>query len=116
MLHTFYLNDPWFEYMKSGEKIYECRLKTDTMKLINIGDNIRFIHYDLPDLTPPVYKTIEDILEFDTIEKAIESLTIKKVYPLPGFNMNNAYECYYSTLNIRSQIYGPVIVFNLKSI
>jgi len=116
MLHTFYLNDPWFDYVKSGEKKYEGRRKTETMKLLKVNDTIRFIHYTLPDLTPPFYKNIEEILEFETFEKAMEALTIPKVLPIPGLNMPDACEIYQKYVSLNTQINDGVIMFKLKSI
>jgi ASC-1-like (ASCH) protein len=41
--HVFSLNDPWYDYVKSGKKMYEGRsFKNEKVKALKIGDTILF--------------------------------------------------------------------------
>jgi len=78
--HTWHLDDPHFDNIKNGKKIYETRVYDKKRKEIKLGDTIIFTHRDNHDT--PSYKTIVvEIKLFNDFKSAIKDCGIKKVLP-----------------------------------
>ena len=78
--HTWHLDDPHFDNIKNGKKIYETRVYDKKRKEIKLGDTIIFKHKDNQDI--PSYKTIVvEIKLFNDFKSAIQDCGIKKVLP-----------------------------------
>ena len=80
MIHTWHLDDPHFDNIKNGKKIYETRVYDKKRKEIKLGDTIIFNHRYNLDISS--YKTIVvEIKLFDDFKTAIKDCGIKKVLP-----------------------------------
>ena len=78
--HTWHLDDPHFDNIKNGKKIYETRIYDKKRKEIKLGDTIIFKHNEHHDI--PSYKTIVvEIKLFDDFKTAIKDCGIRKVLP-----------------------------------
>jgi len=85
MIHTWHLQDPHFNNVKTGKKIYETRVYDEKRKKIKLGDTIIFEHDDKKD--EPSFKTIVvEIKIFKSFGDAIKDCGIKKI--LPNLNSN----------------------------
>lgn len=76
----FTLNDPWFDYVKNGNKIYEGRRYIYKLSLLTPGDIILFKHH-INNNIKPFYKKIKQIYLFTTCEEALKHLPINEILP-----------------------------------
>jgi len=79
-IHKLKLNDPWFDFVKHGEKIYEGRLNSEKVKTYKVGDLLEFSNYT--DSSRNIfYKTIKDIHHYHTFRDALNDLGLEKILP-----------------------------------
>jgi ASC-1-like (ASCH) protein len=116
-MHTMYLNDNWFEYVKAGEKIYEGKLLTENMKKLKIYDTIRFINYDHPDSVKPCFRIISRIYIYPTFKEALQELDISNILPTHGLSLNLEEACkiYNKIISYDKQLTNNVIMFKLTA-
>lgn len=83
-VHECTLNSPWYEYVKSGEKIYEGRRQTDKTKNIKLGDILKISHHIDKNLET-FTKTVEHVFVFKTFEEGLiyfnSTNQLKRVLP-----------------------------------
>lgn len=97
MQHNIRLTDPWFEYVKTGQKIYEGRRFLN----FDIGDILRISHRTNPELEPFRVK-IKNVLRFKTFEEALNVLNMSEV--LPGVQtVQEGVEIYYQFVSLKTQ-------------
>ena len=98
-----YQNSPWFELVKSGQKIYEGRRHTVQIDLINIGDTIEVKHYIHQDKESYFIKILEKIY-FKTFEEALTNLDINKILPIENITIEKGIEIYKQYVSINTQL------------
>lgn len=72
------LEDRWFNYVASGEKIYECRIFDDTLKNLKISEYI-FFNNKAACITKK--KLIVGLLYFSSLEEMFVEIPIEKLLP-----------------------------------
>ena len=99
MVTRFNLSDEWFEFVRSGIKTVEGRMKTERFINLKVGDIIEFYN-DNENIN--VY--VKKITEYKNFRKMLLFETLPKV--LPGVNsINNGVKIYndiYKDENIES--------------
>ena len=106
--HKFRLNDPWFQYMKNGKKIYEGRRSTNRINLIQVGDTIQFSR--VLDPTDYFQVTVSKILSFQTFRDALLVLPLEQV--LPNIEtIDIGVEIYYKYVSLHTQLKDGVKMF-----
>lgn len=75
------LNDPWFHYVKTGEKIYEGRCYWKSVIHYKIGDTLKIVHHTHPSVYAPYVCRIDEILHFPNFGQALERLGLDCVLP-----------------------------------
>jgi ASC-1-like (ASCH) protein len=111
MNNIIHLNDPWFELVKSGEKIYEGRRKTIKSDNINIYDILLVKHYT-DNTKEPYYIQIIDKLYFDNFEQALNTLPINKVLPTVT-TVKEGIEIYKKYVSLETQKKDGIIMFKI---
>jgi ASC-1-like (ASCH) protein len=75
--HTFNLSSPWYEFVASGEKVYEGRRRSFKTDAIKTGDMICFHH----EIFPPMFKKVVHVHHFTTFEEGLSHLPFQKILP-----------------------------------
>lgn len=107
-IHHMTLNDPWFNYVKDGTKIYEGRCNK---KSYVIDDQIIFAHHT--DKTQQTFtKTVVEILYFKSFEEALTMLPISQI--LPNINtVSDGVDIYKKFVSLETQNKCGVIMIKL---
>lgn len=71
------LNDPWYQHVRDGLKIYEGRLWTSKTSSLKPGDELFFKHVSQPTLKVKVV----EIVRYKTFEEALSCLKLSEVLP-----------------------------------
>lgn len=109
------LNSPWYEYVKSGEKIYEGRRISDKTKYIKAGDIINFQHYIHKDL--PVIKTrVLDVKKFPTFRDALTELPLKQILPIENLTIQEGVDIYYMYVSLQTQMKDGICMIKIERI
>lgn len=106
------LNDPWYDLVKCGKKIYEGRRFTEKVASIKIGDMIKLRHHTNP-ACPKYNVIVEDILKFQTFEDALANLPIEKVLPLDGITIEKGIEIYSKYVSLPTQMKDGVVMIKI---
>ena len=77
MLHEMKLQRNYFDLIKSGQKIYEIRLKDEKRRLISVGDVIFFKKE--PNLAEQIKTEVKDLIYFDTFDEMLDTLPLDKI-------------------------------------
>ena len=114
--HEITLNSPWYEYVKSGEKIYEGRRYTEKVKAIQPGDMLKISHHI--DKSLPFYnKTVVGISRFSTFEQALTLLNeqglMQKVLPNVA-TIAEGVEIYLKYVSLATQVKDGVCLIEMK--
>lgn len=106
------LNDPWFTYVKNGEKKFEGRRANHSkVSVMNIGDLIQFHHHtDKTQL--PFIKKIKNIFKFATFEEALKTLSLSEVLP-NIINVEEGVKIYFQFVSLQTQLQHGVIMIEL---
>lgn len=109
MEHTIRLNDPWFDYIKTGQKKYEGRCFWKSVLNYKIGDTLKVMHHQNPEMEP-FYVKIVNIVRFKTFEEALSTMNIEEI--LPGVQtVQEGVEIYYKFVSLQTQlIYGVCMI------
>jgi ASC-1-like (ASCH) protein len=103
------LNDPWFELVKSGKKLYEGRAWKGNTCYLKPGDTIEFYHH-IDQTVLPFTKKIKNIHRFDTFRTALEQTGIEKVLP-EILSIEEGVEIYLKYVSIQTQNqYGVCLI------
>lgn len=109
------LNSPWYEYVKSGEKIYEGRKMSDKTRSIKVGDMIHFKHYTDTDL--PLIKTkVLGIHLFSTFKDALTELPIKQILPFENLTIEEGVHIYYMYVSEETQKKDGVCMIRIERV
>ena len=112
--HTFSLQEPWFKYVKNGDKIYEGRRWTAKVAAIQPGDRIVFT---LSEPVGPVggetvEKVVDEVFRFGTFEDALQTLPLEQV--LPGVaTVEDGVQIYLKYVSIETQYIDGVAMIKL---
>jgi len=107
------LNDPWYDYVRDGSKIYEGRRYSEKIAAIKPGDKIEFRHYTNESL-PPITVEVVEILKFPTFRDALTALPISEVLPIPGLTSERGIEIYKKYVSIETQNTDGVCMIKMK--
>lgn len=78
MNHNMKLSEPWFSYVKRGEKKIEGRLYDNKRKLLKIGDTIIFSDENNNNIFE---KEIKDLQVFDNFNDALNNVKLEDILP-----------------------------------
>lgn len=113
MIIYMQLNDPWFDLVKSGKKLYEGRRNWHKTKNIKIGDWIRFSHYTKEDEDTYIVK-VTSINYFKDFREALQILPIYDVLPLDNITIEDGVEIYKKYVSEETQRKDGIIMFGIK--
>lgn len=113
--HSMRLNTPWYEYVKSGEKIYEGRRLTEKVQGIKTGDKIEFLHATDPDQDVITVEVL-DVLIYPTFREALESLPISEILPISGLTMDQGDDIYKKYVSHATQVKDGVAMIKIHLI
>ncbi len=110
--HESKLQDPHYQNILDGKKIYEARVYDEKRRKIKVGDEYVFFHND-DETKKSIHTIITDILTFDNFGEAIESVGIENI--LPGESLEDGVKLYESFPGYRENAkkYG-VVVYKLE--
>lgn len=111
--HTLNLNPIYFNFIKSGEKIFEGRLNDEKRKSFNIGDKITF--YKEPEKTETMKAIILDKYLFESFDEMANELDKSKL----GFENKTKEEMikiYRTIYTAEDENKYGVVVFKIKVI
>jgi ASC-1-like (ASCH) protein len=110
-IYPIRLHSPWFQFVRSGVKIYEGRRCTPTMSDFVPGD--RFLIKQVEGEESEYLVIIEAILKFPTFEIALRSLPLSQV--LPNCNsVEEGVEIYKKFVSLPTQEKDGVLMFLLR--
>ena len=115
MATQFSLNDPWFELVKEGKKIYEGRRKTEKVMGLVKGQVIEFRHHVDSD-RGVIRRVVEDIIEFPSFHDALIALPIEQVLPLEDITVEKGVEIYKRYVSLETQQKDGVVMIKLKTV
>ena len=105
-MHQLTLNDPWFDLVLSGKKLYEGRKYSNLFK---INDVIEFTHHT--DKTRHAFKVlITSIRVFPTFKEALQTLPIEQILPLKNITIDQGIEIYKKYVSLSTQTTHGVIM------
>lgn len=114
--HNITVGDPWFEYIKQGNKKYEGRRCTTSMSKIAINDILCITHHTNAKMEP-IYVQVIDILKDKTFKDVIinNKLDLKEVLPDPKVStIEDATNVYFKYVSLKTQEKDGVIMFKIK--
>jgi ASC-1-like (ASCH) protein len=109
------LNDPWFDLMKEGKKIYEGRRNTEKIRKIKKNDIIQINHHTNPS-KESFSVIVDEILHFKTFEEALNSLPIDMVLPIDNIDIKSGIEIYFKYVSLETQIKDGIIMLKVHVI
>jgi len=108
------LNEPWFELVKEGKKIYEGRRNYGKISKVKVGDILKINKYK--DFTVPEYKVkVIERYDFPTFRKAFEKIPIEQILPIDGIMIDEAVKIYYKYVSEATQQKDGVIMLKLTN-
>ena len=110
------LSDPWFEFVKSGEKKFEGRRYFSKYKMVQKGDYFRISHHSNKS-EKQFFKKIVDINRFATFRDALKFHEKKIQQLLPTIEtVQEGVLVYYKYVSEETQIKDGVVLFELENI
>ena len=111
IIHSYHitLNDPWFDYVKSGVKKYEGRCYWKSVLKYQINDELKISHHTDPSKESYTVK-IKNILVYPTFEEALKTLPLEEV--LPGVStIEEGMDIYLKFVRLETQLnYGVCMI------
>lgn len=114
-MHSMKLNDPWYDYVQDGSKVYEGRRYSEKIAVIKPGDKIEFKHYTNK-LLPPITVEVIEVLRFPTFRDAMLVLPISEILPIPGLTLEQGDEIYKKYVSLKTQNADGVCMIKIKAI
>jgi ASC-1-like (ASCH) protein len=111
-MNIIHLNDPWFELVKKGIKIYEGRRRTIKSDNYNIGDILLVKHYT-DNTQEPYYIKIIDKLYFNNFEQALNTLPYKQILPTIS-TIEEGVEIYKKYVSLETQNNDGIIILKIS--
>ena len=108
-VHTMRLNDPWFDFVKTGVKTYEGRANK---KPLAKGDIIEFNH-PTDKKAVSFRKEIEGICYFSSFEEAMTKLPLDQILPNVK-TVSDGVEIYKKFISLEAQEKMGVVMIKLK--
>jgi len=109
----FTLNNPWFDLVQSGLKIYEGRRSTPKIKALVVGDEITIAHHT-EQHRQPYTVIVEEMLEFSNFEVALINLPIEQVLPIPNITVAEGVEIYKKYVSLPTQERDGVTMLKIR--
>ena len=107
------LNDPWFEYVRTGRKIYEGRRWWAPTQALRPNDWIVFERITYPE--QKCQKQIQEILWFPTFEAALQVLPLADV--LPGVqSIEEGVAIYSQFVSLATQLRDGICMIRLQNL
>lgn len=100
------LSDPWFDFVKNGQKPIEGRIYDDSRKKYNINDTL-VIHSKHGET---ITKTITGLVRFKTFEEGMKMINYKLLIPNAN-SMEEALYVYYSIPGYKEKQYIDGVLF-----
>jgi len=110
------LNEPWFELVKSGKKIYEGRRNTEFCRQILPGDLLFIQKYKEPENSEGYYVEVLTLEHFNTFQEALNRLPIDQILPIPNITVEKGVEIYYQYVSLNTQLKDGIIMIKIKPI
>lgn len=108
--HKMNLQDTWFKYIKSGDKIYEGRIFDDTRKELKIFDRIIFKNNNTGE---EIKKIIIGLIYYNSFKDMISNTPLNEL--LPGITYEDAIEIYHAIPGYKERAYmNGVIAIKLQ--
>lgn len=107
------LNDPWFDLVRTGKKLYEGRRRTPKVSLIQPGEILTIAHHTDKARIPFSVK-VEETLEFASFEAALTALPIEQVLPVPDITIAQGVEIYKKFVSIPTQERDGVVMLKVS--
>ena len=106
--HKMGLSDPWFNYVKTGEKPVEGRIYDDSRKKYNVNDTL-IIHSKYGET---ITKRITGLIRFKTFEEGMKMINYKLLIPNAN-SMEEALNVYYNIPGYKEKqnINGVLFIF-----
>jgi ASC-1-like (ASCH) protein len=102
------LNDPWFDLVRSGRKVYEGRRN---IKAWHAGQRLTIGHHTEPQRAP-FGATVAEVLHFPTFEAALRALPLERV--LPGVaTVEQGLAIYAQFVSLPTQLRDGVVMLRL---
>lgn len=120
MYHVIHVGKPWFDYLKTGEKIWEGRCNWKAALNYNVGDIWEVRYYKKPgeEEIPepePFFVRIEEIKQFPTFEEALTNMNLSEV--LPGIQtVEEGVKVYFQFVSLKTQLANGVRMFRVSRI
>ena len=110
-MHSLTLNDPWFNLVKEGIKLYEGRCYWKSVLDFKIDDQVLVSHHT--DISKPSFIcNIKTILHFTTFKEALEKLGLDST--LPGVKtIDEGVDIYLKFVSLATQIKFGVVMIEL---
>ena len=110
--YTMGIQEKYFNQIKSGEKVFEVRINTNSKKLINVGDTITFLKE--PERAEELKTIVLDKLIFDNFDQMANTLN-KKDLGFEEMLKEDMLKVYREIYNKEQESQG-VLVFKVKAI
>ncbi len=113
--YTIQLSDPWFDLVRTGQKIYEGRCYWKKVLDYKINDILLISPYDKSKTDLPYKVKIVDILLFDTFESALKTLDIQQVLPNVK-TLEEGVEIYKKYVSLKTQQENKISMLKIELI
>ena len=110
--HQLSLNSPWFELVRDGKKTYEGRRNTPKIRQIQVNDIIKFRHHTDVSIEPFKVRVLS-ITKYSSFEKALMSLPIDQVLPIPGITLQQGIDIYQKYVSLKTQQRDGIVMIQL---
>jgi ASC-1-like (ASCH) protein len=108
------LNDPWFDFVKTGEKCYEGRCNWKQASQYKVNDILVIKHHTNPHVKEfSVF--IKNIYKFDTFETALKTMGLPKILP-NVLTVENGVDIYLKYYKLETQINNGILMIELSNI
>ena len=114
-VHSMRLSDPWYDFVQSGEKMFEGRRNWAKTRCIVPGDTIEF-HHVTNELLPVLRVHVVGILHFPTFRDALTVLGTEHVLPASNgqpYTVEQGVEIYKKYVSLETQEKDGVVMISL---
>lgn len=114
-IHSMRLSDPWFEFVKSGNKIFEGRRNWAKTQCILPGDTIEFRHAS-NEHAPVLRVHVIGIIVFPTFRDALTVLGTEHVLPndsVQPYTIDQGVEIYKKYVSLETQESDGVLMISM---
>jgi ASC-1-like (ASCH) protein len=113
LTHVIHVGSPWFDFLKSGEKVWEGRCNWKAALAYRVGDSWEVHHVD--GTREPFRLKIEEIVHFPTFEQALNRMNLSEV--LPGVKtVEEGVQVYFQFVSLKTQEANGVLMLRVSRI